>query len=90
MGSTSVEEEAADCLRFLPADDAARNMSARRAVRDNQLPRRLNKVGRDTTLLQHGWSLLMKLVQAGYSQMIISGRRTRRWRVQYTISQAVD
>jgi len=25
-----------------------------------------------------------------YSHMIISGRRARRWRVQYTISQAVD
>ena len=26
MGSASVEEEASACLRFLPADDAARNI----------------------------------------------------------------
>ena len=30
MGSASVEGEASDCLRFLPADDAARNIVGKR------------------------------------------------------------
>jgi len=33
MGSTSVEEEASDCLRFLPADEAARNIASAEGAR---------------------------------------------------------
>ena len=36
--------------------------------------RRLLRKRRDITLLQHGWSLLMKLVQAGYSGPVEAAR----------------
>ena len=36
--------------------------------------RRLLRKRRDITLLQHGWSLLMKLVQAGYSEPVEAAR----------------